>query len=80
MLFLRNKIAEEISKSDVKFKLGAVELVKLLHGMGYNLALSTISPKSQIDLYCENEDNKQVYDLFDFIITADDIKNKKPYP
>ena len=80
MLFLRKKISEEMSRSDVKFKLGAAEVVNLLHDMGYDLALATISPKRQIDIYCENKANKQVYDLFDFIITADDIKNKKPYP
>ena len=69
---------------DIKYKPNADIIIKYLKEKGYKLALATVSRKEELEIYKnENEDIKSkciLQDYFDFIITKDDVKMKKPNP
>ena len=55
-----------------------------LKQLGFKVALATVTTQKQIDIYSTKNKKmlKQmnIRDVFDFIITQDDIRYKKPHP
>lgn len=79
----RRDLSKELSK-DIKFKPDADKMIKYLKKQNIKLALATVSRKETIDIYInDNEHIKNkcnLQDYFDYIITKDDVKLKKPNP
>lgn len=85
--FLR-KLYSEIEyryvSQEIQYKEFAKELVLKLREKGYTLVLATLSPKNIIDIY--NNINQRLieefklYDMFDLILTYEDVTKKKPNP
>ena len=76
--------ATKILASQLIYKDGAVELLYKLKELGFTLILATMTTKKQIDTYSyENPLMAKLinlYDVFDYITTIDDVKEKKPNP
>ena len=68
----------------IEYKEYAKETIKLLKEKNYRIVLATISPKATLDVY--NYENKnlnsdfRIYDIFDLVLSHDDVQNKKPNP
>ena len=83
ILQYRRNLSKKFIKN-IKYKPNADVIIKYLKEKGYKLALATVSRKEELEIYKnENEDIKSkciLQDYFDFIITKDDVKMKKPNP
>ncbi len=81
---IRKNIGNEILRSEVGFKPDVTTLIKRLKELGYTLVLATVTTKSQLEIYYnENKkmmDEMNIKDAFDLIITKEQVKNKKPNP
>ncbi len=80
----RDIISKKIFTTEVDFKSNAVELITLLKELGYTIVLATMTTRAQLDIYA-NENKKMytqmnIYKVFDYIVTTDDVNNKKPDP
>lgn len=80
----RKKIANLVLSIETDFKEGAVELIHLLKHLGFTLILATITTKEQLKVYY-NVNKKMINQMniketFDWILTKDDVKHKKPNP
>lgn len=79
-----NKLEYKYISEEVKYKKFAKEIVIELKERGYKLVLATLTPKYAIDIY--NDINKnliadfKIYDVFDLVLTYEDVKEKKPNP
>lgn len=79
-----SNIEYEFLSEKIIYKKNAKDVVLRLKEKGYTLVLATLSPKSRIDIY--NNINKKlknefkINDIFDLILTSEDVKNKKPNP
>ena len=80
----RRSIANEILESETDFKPNAAELILKLKNLGFIIVLATVTTKRQIDIYSKKNKKmlKQmnIQEVFDFIITQDDVRYKKPHP
>ena len=79
----RKWFGEEIPRTKVKYKNNAKELLLKLKELGYILAIATTTSRGKIDMYSyENENTKDLnlYEIFDIILTKEDVENKKPDP
>lgn len=84
---LRKKY-QEISYSyqitELQYKKYAGKVLKELKRQGYTLVLATLSTKDEIDIY--NDKSKKlykefkIYDIFNLVLTNEDVKEKKPNP
>ena len=76
-------MSKEVSK-DIKYKPDADEMIKYLKNNKIKIALATVSRRETLDIYInENENLKNkcnIQEYFDFIVTKDDVKLKKPNP
>lgn len=83
ILQYRRNLSKELLKS-VKFKPDADEMIKFLKNSNIPIALATVSRKDDINVYInENENMKNKCNLqeyFDFILTKDDVIERKPNP
>lgn len=83
ILQARRNLSRKISK-DIKYKPDADKMIKYLKSQKIKIALGTVSRRETLDIYInENEDMKSKCNLqeyFDFIVTKDDVKLKKPNP
>ncbi len=83
ILQYRRDLSKKISK-DIKYKPDADKMIKYLKSQEIKIALGTVSRRETINIYInENENIKNKCDLqeyFDFIVTKDDVKLKKPNP
>lgn len=83
ILQYRRDLSKKISK-DIKYKPDADKMIKYLKSQKIKIALGTVSRRETINIYInENENIKNKCDLqeyFDFIVTKDDVKLKKPNP
>ena len=81
---IRKNVGNEILRSEVGFKPGVTTLIKKLKEMGYILVLATVTTQSQLEIYYkENKkmiDEMNIKDIFDLIITKEQVNNKKPDP
>ncbi len=79
----RRWFGEEIPRTKVKYKNNAKELLLKLKELGYILAIATTTTRGKIDMYSyENVNTKDLnlYEIFDIILTKEDVENKKPDP
>lgn len=81
---LRWKVSQRYLKTQMDFKPFAVDFLNLLKGNNYQLALATTTTRATIDFYM-NENEKMsskcnFYELFDLILTRDDVSMSKPHP
>ena len=83
ILQYRRSLSKKISKN-IKYKPDADKMIKYLKNNKIKIALGTVSRRETLDIYVnENEDIKSKCNLqeyFDFIVTKDDVKLKKPNP
>lgn len=83
ILQYRRNLSKEVSK-DIKYKPDADEMIKYLKNNKIKIALATVSRRETLDIYInENENLKNkcnIQEYFDFIVTKDDVKLKKPNP
>lgn len=83
ILQYRRDLSKKISK-DIKYKPDADKMIKYLKKQKIKIALGTVSRRETINIYInENKNIKNKCDLqeyFDFIVTKDDVKLKKPNP
>ena len=70
-------IFEDIKKNGIKYKKGTLELLNYLKDNNYLLALCTSSTIRYINEY---KKYTSIFDMFDVIITGEQIKNGKPNP
>ena len=70
--------------NEVDFKESVDEVIKKFKSMGYKLAIATTTTKNQIDIYSNKNKNMlnklNISEVFDYIVTKEDIKYKKPNP
>lgn len=81
---LRWKVSKRYLKTQMDFKPFAVEFLNLLKYHNYRLVLATTTTRATIDFYM-NENEKMsskcnFYELFDLILTRDDVSMSKPHP
>lgn len=83
ILQYRRDLSKKVSK-DIKYKPDADKMIKYLKSQKIKIALGTVSRRETLDIYVnENENIKSKCNLqeyFDFIVTKDDVKLKKPNP
>lgn len=83
ILQYRRDLSKELSKN-IKLKPNADTVIKYLKSNNIKLALATVSRRETIDIYMtENKNIKEkcnFQEYFDYIITKDDVKLKKPNP
>lgn len=83
ILQFRRNLSKEVSK-DIEYKPDADKIIKYLKNHKIKIALGTVSRKETIEIYSngnENIKNKcNLQKYFDFIVTKDDVKLKKPNP
>lgn len=81
---LRWEVSKRYLRTQMDFKPFAVEFLNLLKDNNYRLALATTTTRATIDCYM-NENEKMsskcnFYELFDLILTRDDVSMSKPHP
>ena len=80
----RREIAKYYTSNVIDYKKDADKVLKELKQKGYILVLATTTAKRTIDVYNEVNQNlikKAKFDqIFDLILSNDDIKEKKPSP
>ena len=83
ILEIRRKLSRKFLKN-VKYKPSADIMIKWLKEQKIKLALATVSSRASLKIYFyENENIREKCDIqkyFDFIITKDDVVQKKPNP
>lgn len=77
-------ISGKVLGSEIDFKPHAPELVSRLKQMGFTVVLATMTTQTQLDIYSKKNkkmiNQMDISQVFDFIITKDDVNNKKPNP
>ena len=83
-LRIRRSIANEKLSNEIDFKPDSVKLILKLKNLGFTVALATVTTQRQIDIYSTKNKKmlKQmnIKEVFDLIITQDDVRYKKPHP
>lgn len=81
---IRSNLANEILAKEINFKPNVVELILKLKNIGFTLVLATMTTQFQLNIY--SKINKKmlkqmnIKEIFDLILTLDDVENKKPHP
>lgn len=83
LLEKRVKIDQALMRTELRLKDGVEELINLLRSLDYKLIIATMTPKKS--LYNAFKNNPDIrarvdLDLFDLIVTQEDVENKKPHP
>lgn len=80
----RYKIADDYLKNKVKYKPDAEKVLYYLKEKGYILAIASTTSRHCIDIYTTQNKNiiekANLEDIFNIILTKDDVKAKKPNP
>lgn len=81
---LRTQIANEKLSKEITFKEGSKELINTLKEQNKTLILATMTSKLQVDVYAyknkKMNEEMNIYDVFDLVVTADDVVERKPSP
>ena len=81
---IRRDTANEVLKHEMDFKPNVVELILKLKSLGYVLILATVTTQSQLQVYYrENQkmiDKMNIQEVFDLMVTKEDVEKKKPDP
>lgn len=84
VLKIRLNMANEILSSEIDFKQNVVELILKLKSLGFVLVLATMTSQVQLNVYTEINkkmlEQMNIKEIFDLILTLDDVENKKPHP
>ena len=84
ILNLRIQISNDFTKNEVDYKMNADKLLYVLKDMGYKLALATTTSKKQLNIYKDFnkniKDKANIDNIFEIVLTQDDVKEKKPSP
>lgn len=84
LLDIRNAVSKETLKSETDFKRDVVQLINILKAKGLTLVLATMTTWVQLDIYSKKNkkmlSQMNIRDIFDYITSSDDVKNKKPDP
>ena len=75
----RIKISHKLL-SNIKPKPNVIKTLEALRKRNYLLVIATAASANEIELYKTNKSMRKLFYYFDLIVTADDIKNKKPSP
>lgn len=80
----RHQIAQDYLKNKVDYKPNAENVLKYLKQKGYILAIASTTSRHCIDIYTTQNKNiiekANLEDIFNIILTKDDVKAKKPNP
>lgn len=75
---------EDYFINKVDYKPYVDKVINKLHELGYILAIATTTTKNQIETYANKnikmKEKVDLYKCFDYIVTKEDILNKKPNP
>lgn len=81
---IRRDTANEVLKHEMDFKPDVVELILKLKNMGYTLILATVTTRNQLKVYYEENknmvDKMNIKEIFDLMVTKEDVEKKKPDP
>lgn len=84
LLKIRLDISGEILTNEIDYKPGSVDLIFKLKELGFTIILATMTTHTQLDIYSHKNkkmSNKMnIYGVFDYITTEDDVEKKKPNP
>lgn len=84
ILELRWRISDDYIKNYVEYKPNADKLLHILKDRGYTLALATTTTNVQLDAYKNYNkniiDKANIDDIFDIVLSKEDVKEKKPSP
>lgn len=84
LLDIRNAVSKETLKNEIDFKPDVVQLINILKEKEFTLVLATMTTWVQLDIYSKENVNMlsqmNIRDVFDYITSSDDVKNKKPDP
>lgn len=84
LLRKRWDISNEVLAKDMDFKENVVRFIYELKDLGYTLILATMTTKEQLNVYSRKNkkmlEKMNIEDVFDLIISKEDVKNKKPHP
>lgn len=75
----RIKISHKLL-SNIKPKQNVIKTLEALRKRNYLLVIATAASANEIELYRNSKSMRKLFYYFDLIVTADDIKNKKPSP
>lgn len=81
---IRWSISGHILENEIDFKPHVVELIYKLKELGFIVILATMTTDTQLDIYANKNKNMyskmNIYEVFDYIITKDNVQKKKPNP
>ena len=81
---IRKDVANEVLKSEISFKPYVTSLILRLKKLGYILVLATVTTQEQLKIYYNENQNMlsemNIKEVFDLIITKEDVEKKKPDP
>ncbi len=80
LLKKRDEMIVDIYRRDVVAKKGVKELIKRLYNDGIILVIATTTGRENVNACRDNEDVKELFDLFSAIYTYDDVEKRKPDP
>jgi len=81
---IRLNLANEILANEIDFKPNVVELILKLKSLGFTLVLATMTTQVQLNTYFKINkkmlEQMDIKEIFDLILTIEDVENKKPHP
>lgn len=84
ILTARDRIAREKLVHEIRYKEGAPEMIRFLHGAGRTLVIATTTRRKNMDVYrLENENIRsaaKIDDYFAAVYTREDVAVVKPSP
>ncbi len=84
LLKVRWDKSSEVLEKEMDFKPDVVPLILKLKEIGFTVVLATMTTQIQLDIYSKKNkkmlQQMNIEEIFDFIKTKEDVKNKKPHP
>ena len=84
LLNVRWDISNDILATEIDFKSDVVRLIGEFSRLGFMVALATMTTQVQLDVYSRKNmrmiKQMNIEEAFDFIVTKDNVKRKKPDP